>query len=121
MVGQLVQVSKCAIFDDVKVMTLEKIDPSNCRPFSGHDDMGNLIEGGYIREYVQTFKPLDLSDPEVRDMLRGKWLREKSTGKELMIGKFSKDSEWVVNGNWTAEQLMRDWELIDGTFLGVEA
>lgn len=64
--------------------------------------------------------PFDLSKPEVRDRLRGKWFYYPSTDSELMIDCFSHmDSQWRVHG-LTADQFLNACTFLDGSPCGQE-
>ena len=71
---------------------------------------------GPEKKYV----PFDLSKPEVRDNLRGKWFYYPSTDSELMIDCFSHmDSQWRVHG-LTADQFLNACTFLDGSPCGEE-
>lgn len=69
------------------------------------------------------YVPFDLSKPEVREVLRGKWIRRKTLAedgvyKELKITDFT-----CVNGIWSTRnleevELLLDWTFLDGTPCG---
>ena len=85
----------------------------------------------FIREILSDepegpqYKPYDLSDPKVRDSLRGRWFRdvqEDEDTPERMVTSFECNEdgdEWCVNGIYTASTFLRDcvW-LDDGTPCG---
>lgn len=73
-----------------------------------------------IRKKEQKYVPFDLSKPEVRDSLRGKWFYYPSTDSELMIDCFSHmDSQWRVHG-LTADQFLNACTFLDGSPCGQE-
>lgn len=78
--------------------------------------------------------PFDLSKPEVRDRLRGQWIRRKPYSfnpgycLEVVIDCFEQVDEgaegldsiyWVVNGI-SALELLEDWTFLDGSPCGQE-
>ena len=74
-------------------------------------------------EPKKKYVPFDLSKPEVRDGLRGKWIRlktltEDGVYEERMITDFTS-----VNGIWSTRsldeaELLRDWTFLDGSPCG---
>lgn len=72
------------------------------------------------KEPKKKWVPFDLSKPEVRNSLRGKWFYYPSTDSELMIDCFSHmDSQWRVHG-LTADQFLNACTFLDGTPCGQE-
>ena len=72
------------------------------------------------KEPEKLYEPFDLSKPEVRDSLRGKWFYYPSTDSELMIDCFSHmDSQWRVHG-LTADQFLNVCTFLDGSPCGEE-
>ena len=68
------------------------------------------------------FLPFDLSKPEVRDKLRGKWIRQKDGHEETCITFFLHLDEgdcWEVEG-YCSEDLLEYWVFMDGTPCGEE-
>lgn len=102
--------------------------PSVLYPFS--------LEGNsrsqFIREVIEEesghhYEPYDLSDPKVRDSLRGEWFRdiqEDGEAPERMVTSFGSNEdgdEWCVNEIYTASTFLRDCVWIDdGTPCGRE-
>lgn len=72
------------------------------------------------KEPKKKWVPFDLSKPEVRNSLRGKWFYYPSTDSEMMIDCFSHmDSQWRVHG-LTADQFLNACTFLDGTPCGQE-
>lgn len=72
------------------------------------------------KEPKKRYVPFDLSKPEVRNSLRGKWFYYPSTDSELMIDCFSHmDSQWRVHG-LTADQFLNACTFLDGSPCGQE-
>ena len=72
------------------------------------------------KEPKKRYIPFDLSKPEVRDGLRGKWFYYPTTDSELMIDCFSHmDSQWRVHG-LTADQFLNACTFLDGSPCGQE-
>ncbi len=75
------------------------------------------------KEPEKKYVPFDLSKPEVRESLRGKWIRRKALAEdgvyeERMITDFT-----CVNGIWSTrnlekDELLRDWTFLDDTPCG---
>ena len=84
----------------------------------------------FIREVLPDkpeYEPYDLSDPKVRDSLRGEWFRdvqEDEDTPERMVTSFECNEdgdEWCVNGIYTASTFLRDCVWLDeGTPCGVQ-
>lgn len=87
-----------------------------------------------IRKKEQKYVPFDLSKPEVRDRLRGKWIRRKpytfnpNYCLEVTIDCFEQVDEgaegidsiyWTANGI-NSHELFEDWTFLDGTPCGQE-
>ena len=87
-----------------------------------------------IRKKEQKYVPFDLSKPEVRDRLRGKWIRRKpytsnpNYCREVPIDCFEQVDEgaegidsiyWTANGI-NSHELFEDWTFLDGTPCGEE-
>lgn len=71
-------------------------------------------------EQEKKYIPFDLSDLEVRDKLRGKWIKSNhSPYPEDMITAFNlAEDGWRVNYCYSAEELLKDWMFLDGTPCG---
>ena len=67
------------------------------------------------------FLPFDLSKPEVRDKLRGKWIRQKDGHEELCLYSFycCEGDYWEANG-FDGKDLLEYWVFMDGTPCGEE-
>lgn len=82
----------------------------------------------FIREVIddETDKPLyepyDLSDPKVRDSLRGRWYEDKRTGNEYQVFCFYKPQTegdcWEIAPYYSAEDFLENCEWLDGTPCG---
>lgn len=100
--------------------TLEKIDKELVSPFS--------LKGGkffccMIRKKASEGKyiPFDLTRKEIRDKLRGRWIRHKFQGHELCINAFFGDkvkSDMFTIMAFDAKQLFNEWEFLDGSPCG---
>ena len=100
--------------------TLKKIDKDLVSPFS--------LKGGkffccMIRKKATKGKyiPFDLSKSEVRDKLRGRWIRHKFQRHELCINAFFGDavkSDMFTAMVFDAKLLFREWEFFDGSPCG---
>lgn len=92
-------------------------------PFCVCVDGVNYIEAACLirkKESEKRYIPFDLSKPEVRDSLRGKWFYYPSTDSELMIDCFSHmDSQWRVHG-LTSDQFLNACTFLDGSPCGQE-
>lgn len=84
---------------------------------------GTVVQ--FIREVIEDepeeprYEPYDLSDPKVRDSLRGEWflaVQENGNTPERMVTSFESNEdgdEWCVNGIYTASTFLRDCVWID--------
>lgn len=104
-------------------------------PFCVCVDGVNYIEAACLirkKEPEKKYVPFDLSKPEVRDSLRGKWIRRKpytfnpSYCLEVTIDCFEQVDEgaegvdsiyWTANGI-NSHELFEDWTFLDGTPCG---
>lgn len=97
------------------LLQLEKVDDFNI-PFIFH----NGTRYQFIREVLPDkpeYEPYDLSDPKVRDSLRGRWYKvEDPDGtREEMVNSFLSPAftkTWEVNG-WDGEYLLKHCRWID--------
>lgn len=66
--------------------------------------------------------PFDLSKPEVREDLRGRWIRRVDGKAETMVWGFWLNSggDVIVNRNLSAEDLVKNWAFEDGSPCGEE-
>ena len=77
----------------------------------------------YMKEKEKKYVPFDLSNPEVRKGLRGKWI--KADGDEAQISGFHKlgGKEWmasITTGYVTNTTLLKRWTFEDGSPCGKE-
>lgn len=64
------------------------------------------------KEPLKKYVPFDLSDPDVRKSLRGKWIRTKNNNEEKLIWWFWRnpfDGKWVIDEDIATEELLSDW------------
>ena len=112
--------------NDEDLGTLSSIEVKNAFPFSinGTGLLANDLYGGYIciilkkEEPKVKYVPFDLSKKEDRDALRGKWIKHKRYGTEILIDCFSLDTgKWYVNG-YSAKPLFCNFLFLDGSPVG---
>ena len=75
------------------------------------------------KEPETSYIPFDLSKPEVRDSLRGKWIKSMNGNHEMAIDGFVLDSsegEWLVRGVFTGADLLEGYVFLDGSLCGEE-
>ena len=97
------------------LLRLEKVDDFDI-PFIFH----NGTRYQFIREVLPDkleYEPYDLSDPKVRDSLRGRWYKVEDTDetREEMVNGFlfsPYTKEWWVNG-WDVEDFLKYCHWID--------
>ena len=109
------------MYDTLKAVHADKVCPFECDA---------IYSTQFIREVLPDkleYEPYDLSDPKVRDSLRGEWFRdvqEDDDTPERMVTSFECNEdgdEWCVNGIYTASTFLRDCVWIDdGTPCGVK-
>lgn len=106
------------------VLQLEKVDDFDI-PFIFH----NGTRYQFIREKIDepAYEPYDLSDPAVRDSLRGRWIiytkGDEYTTEEVIIVGFGKQGKdyWKViigTGEISATELLEYFAFDDGTPCG---
>ena len=102
-------------------MKLLGIKRSNCFPFAV-----NSLSDLYCfhcciiikKEPKVKYVPFDLSKKEVRDTLRGKWVKHSNTGNEYQITQFScRNNVWTAIAN-TGEELLKYFTFLDGSPVG---
>jgi len=98
------------VHDTLKAVHADKVCPFECNIFYGTQ---------FIREILDEakYEPYDLSDPKVRDSLRGRWYKvEDPDGtREEMVTRFLSPAftkTWEVNG-WDGEYLLKYCHWID--------
>lgn len=105
------------------------VDKNRERPFaSGSDNESNVLWDVCIirkKEPKKKYVPFDLSNKEVRDELRGKWIIPKghSDSIEKQITLFGTQMTeygkiWCVEMDITPDKLLASWTFIDGTPCG---
>ena len=76
----------------------------------------------FIREIIDDkldksqYKPYDLSDPKVRDSMRGEWFRDTRNDGDSETEVFSfchNESGWSVNAKYYADSFLRDCVWVD--------
>lgn len=103
---------------------LVDIEEKKERPFAraASTSSGVLWYVCLIRKAEQEKKyiPFDLSDLEVRDKLRGKWIKSNHSPypEDMITGFYLSEDIWQVNYSYNAEELLNDWEFLDGTPCG---
>lgn len=111
-------------YDTLKAVHAGKACPFECDTFYGTQ---------FIREILldepdkPRYEPYDLSDPAVRDSLRGRWIiytkGDEYTTEEVIIVGFGKQGKdyWKViigTGEITATELLENYAFDDGTPCG---
>ena len=104
-----------------ELVKLIEVEPGTKYPFHIKSDGCDCWTCLLIRkkEPEKKYVPFDLSDPEVRKILRGMWIRRKDDSEEKMLWWF-----WKANGYWMADEdiradeLLRDWIFDDNTPCG---
>ena len=101
---------------------LERIAEDNDCPFRFGIDLFQTYT--FIREVIEEkpkYVPYDLSKPEVRDKLRGRWYRKKECNHEYCVTDFqtTMDNGWIVDFK-TAFDFLEECEWLDGTPCGEE-
>ena len=99
------------VHDTLKAVHADKVCPFECITFYGTQ---------FIREVLPDkleYEPYDLSDPKVRDSLRGRWYKVEDTDetREEMVNRFlfsPYTEEWWVNG-WDVEGFLKYCHWID--------
>ncbi len=87
-------------------------------------DVGPFSYPYFVLEKVkQKYVPFDLSKEEVRDFLKGKWVKGNINGQDylfMIIGFKAVAQGWCVDlGGWfTGEDLLAKWTFEDGTPCG---
>lgn len=101
---------------------LYSVDPSFSSPFM--DDDGNQWDCFLPeKEPAPTWMPLDLSKPEDRELLRGKWIRSKVNDHESVVTAFKyQEYEWKAHlpqmGLKSGKTLLDDYTFLDGSPIG---
>lgn len=114
------QCLQCARTDKLKNF-LKKVFKDSDKPFSysseGLHGFPCIIRAKSSKKYI----PFDLSQPEVRDKLRGKWVRSSySDGMtEMLLNQFYRreNKTWAVNG-YSTDILLKEFVFLDGTPCG---
>lgn len=101
----------------VRAGKLLRLEPQSERPFVVETQTG--VEGySFIRSATAKIVPLRLADPEVRKMLRDRWLLQKNGLGEVRV-----NTILCVNGSWRvnglgAQALLSDYTFEDGSPVG---
>lgn len=104
------------VHDTLKAVHADKVCPFECITFYGTQ---------FIREVIDDeprYEPYDLSDPEVRDSLRGRWFRDEY-GNEVPVSLFDYHKNrnvWQVNG-YSSKSFLEKCKWLDGTPCGRRA
>lgn len=70
------------------------------------------------KESQAKYTPFDLSKKEVRDYLRGKWIKNRTSDVECFISILSLvDGDWYAEG-YTSEELLENFTFLNGTPVG---
>ena len=103
------------VHDTLKAVHADKVCPFECITFYGTQ---------FIREILDEakYEPYDLSNPKMRDSLRGRWYKvEDPDGtREEMVSRFlfpAFTKKWEING-WTVEGFLKKCKWLDGTPCG---
>jgi len=111
------------IANDLGLLILNEVRDGSGLYYPFRLSAGTVVQ--FIREVVEDepdelrYEPYDLSDPKVRDSLRGEWFRniqEDDDTPERMVTSFECNEdgdEWCVNGIYTASTFLRDCVWID--------
>lgn len=80
-------------------------------PFEFNEDNDGFACLIRKKEPKKKWAPFDLSKPEVRDKLRGKWIRRPEGDEEKLIWWFWRDNagRWYVDEDISARELLDDW------------
>ena len=71
------------------------------------------------KEPEKKYVPFDLSDPEVRKSLRGRWITKSDGTDEKVLWWFWKcNGYWMADEDLTADELLRDYTFDDGSPCG---
>lgn len=75
-----------------------------------------------IQHYYIIGKMIDKRKPfkwEDRELLRGKWVRNKNNGSEILIFNLRINKNgFLINNTISAEQLLEYYEFLDGSVIG---
>lgn len=91
------------------LLKVNKDAPSRDPFYNGLSSFSCIIRK---KEPVKKYVPFDLSDPDVRKSLRGKWIRTKNNNEEKLIWWFWRnpfDGKWVIDEDIATEELLSDW------------
>lgn len=92
-------------------------------PFEFHEDSDGFACLIRKKEPKKKWVPFDLSKPEVREKLRGKWILRPEGDEEKLIWWFWREDNagrWYVDEDISAQELLNDWVFIDRTPCGEE-
>lgn len=106
--------------DDRSAMRLTRIRTDYGGPFVfGGVDYCCII---HKKKPERKWVPFDLSKPEVREDLRGRWIRKAGGKAETMIWGFWQNScgDVIVNMKLSAKDLVKSWVFEDGSPCGEE-
>lgn len=102
------------LFTDILI----DIDDKDDFPFIGGSSHGYYCCLIKPKESQVKYVPFELSKKEDRDALRGKWIKHKKYGTEILIDCFSIDTgKWYVNG-YSAKPLFDNFLFLDGSPVG---
>ena len=100
------------------------VDPSEPQPFFFMED-GKKSFTYFLpeKESAPEWMPLDLSKPEDRELLRGKWIRSKVNDHESVATAFKyQEYEWKAHlpqmGLKSGRTLLDDYTFLDGSPIG---
>lgn len=98
------------VHDTLKAVHADKVCPFECITFYGTQ---------FIREVIDEakYEPYDLSNPKMRDSLRGRWYKveDRDGTREEMVSRFlfpAFTKKWEING-WTVEGFLKYCHWID--------
>ena len=100
-------------FDSVRRQLTLSVVNQGSHPFETTQGMSSQ----FIREVIDEprYEPYDLSDPKVRDSLRGRWYKVEDTDDEEMVNGFQFSpytEEWWVN-RWDAVGFLKYCHWVD--------
>lgn len=103
------------LFTDILI----DIDDKDDFPFIGGSSHGYYCCLIKPKESQVKYAPYDLSKKEVRDKLRGKWVKSKDCGSEFLISAFElrNDGKSLIQG-YTSKSFLESFTFLDGTPCG---
>ena len=107
--------------EDKATLALNKIEPNRPWPFYSTKS-GSCVCIIRKKEPEKKYVPFNLDKPEIRQEIKGVWIRKKDNSEIKLIWWFWKnpfDEKWVIDEDISPEELLADWVFdIDGTPCG---